>query len=240
MAQPFKMSAISVLSDSDEFLTAYEIVKKAVRLDLLDEDEIGETPERTMSSVLSNNLRQLGANSEFVKSGDRFGLNSARQPHVKAVMQDSKVAKTVSNADRLQALFNGKAGEYAVVSELLFEGFDACVANIDEGTDVFAVKGGRCFFIQVKTSVPIRNTCSFFIPPGTHKKFNIPDAYYVFVKRAKTNDFLVMPYHEIQKHIESGDIEKMNRKYRATFIWKDEITLDGKDVTYYRHRWPLV
>ena len=235
------MSAISVLSGSDAFLTASEIVKKAVQLDLLDEDEIGETPERTMSSVLSNNMRQLGSNSEFVKSGDRFGLNPARHPHAEAVMQDSKVAKTTPEPRSLQPLFNGRAGEYAVVSELLFEGFDACVANVDEGTDVFAVKGGRCFFIQVKTSVPVRNECSFFIPPGTHKKFNVPDAYYVFVKRANaSNDFLVMPYHEIQKHVESGGIEKMDRKYRATFVWGDEVTLGGEDVTYYRRRWPRV
>ena len=237
MAQPFKTSAISVLSDSDAFLTADEIVKEAVRRGLLDEDEIGETPERTMSSVLSNNMRQLGTDSEFVKRGDRFGRNPALHPRAEAREQDSKAPEPRS----LQPLFNGRAGEYAVAGELLFEGFDACVANVDEGTDVFAVKDGRCFFIQVKTSVPVRNECSFFIPPGTHKKFNVPDAYYAFVKRSKaSNDFLVMPYHEVQKHVESGGIEKMNRKYRATFVWGDQITLGGEDVTYYRRRWPRV
>ena len=240
MVQPFKRSAIEVLSDSDNPLTADEIVKEAVRRGFLDTNKMTQVPERMMRAVLANNMSQLGSESEFVKHGDRFELNPARRPDI-VRKQNMSGAKTASDADRRQALFNGRAGEYAVAGELLFEGFDACVANVDEGTDVFAVKGGRCFFIQVKTSVPVRNECSFFIPPGTHKKFNVPDAYYAFVKRANaSNDFLVMPYREIQKHVESGGIEKMNRKYRATFVWKDEITLDGEDVAYYRRRWPPV
>lgn len=233
--QPFKNSAIAVLSDSDTQLTASEIVKKAVQQGLLDTDKMPHAPERAMSAVLSNNIRQRGSESEFVRTDDRFGLNPARRPEDARAPADGAEASEIPN----QALFNGRAGEYSAVSELLFYGFDACVANVDEGTDVFAVKRGRCFFIQVKTSVPVRNKCSFFISPGAHKKFNRPDAYYAFVMRSGTcNDFLVMPYHEVQKQIESGNIEKLDRKYRATFAWGKTIALGGMDVTYYRRRWP--
>lgn len=239
VAQPFKRSAIEVLSGTDGLLTAGEIVEKAVDRRLLDRSKASQALEQTMGAVLSNNVSQRGAESEFVKRGDRFGLKRGRPDAGERARDAVGGARAAPDAGRLQVLYNGRAGEYAVVSELLFEGFDACAANVDEGTDVFAVKGGRCFFIQVKTSVPERDTCSFFIPPGTHKKFNIPDAYYAFVARsAARNDFLVMPYHEIQKHIESGNIKKMSRKYRATFVWRDKVTLAGSDVTYYRRKWP--
>ena len=52
------------------------------------------------------------------------------------------------------------------------------------------------------------------------------------------SDFLVMPHSEVQKHVESGRIERMSRKYRASFVWGERITLGGADVTRYRRRWP--
>lgn len=231
MVQPFKRSAAEVLSDGS-FLTADEIVEKAVQRKLLDPAKMTDAPGRTMSSVLNNNIRQQGDDSEFARRGDEFGLKRKRA-------KGGPAPGSATSDEPNQIQFNGRAGEYAVASELTFYGFDACLANIEGRTDVFAVKGGRCFFVQVKTSVPARNRCSFFIPPSTHEEFDLPDAYYAFVMRSVAgNDFLVMPYHEVQKQIEAGRIKKMSRKYRATFLWGDKITLDGADVTYYRRRWP--
>ena len=223
MAQPFKISAIAVLSDEDEFLTAAEIVERAVQKGLLDRDKTTQAPEGMMSAVLSNNIRQRGPGSEFVKLDGRFGLNRARRPDAgapnragggaaaelgaasdaadlplsgPAAGQNRKGAGAASEApDRIH--FNGRAGEYSVISELLFCGFDACLTNVDAETDVFAVKDGKCFFLQVKTSAPAGSRCSFFISPGAHKKFGRPGAYYAFVARSDTgNDFLVMPHSE--------------------------------------------
>ena len=87
--------------------------------------------------------------------------------------------------------------------------------------------------------MPAGSRCSFFISPGAHKKFDRPGAYYAFVARSGTgNDFLVMPYSEVQKHVESGGIGKSGSKYITKFVWRDKITLDGADVTCYRRRWP--
>ena len=47
-----------------------------------------------------------------------------------------------------------------------------------------------------------------------------------------------MPYCDVQKQTESGRIERLDRKYRASFVWGDKITLGGADATYYRRRWP--
>lgn len=66
MVQPFKISAIKVLTGSGP-LTALEIVEKAVQGGLLDAGKMAHAPERTMSAVLSNDIRQYGAGSEFVR-----------------------------------------------------------------------------------------------------------------------------------------------------------------------------
>ena len=249
MAQPFKISAIAVLSDEDGFLTAAEIVERAVQKGLLDRDKTTQAPEGMMSAVLSNNIRQRGSDSEFVKLDGRFGLNRAggraasdaadRPLSGPATAGQNRKGTSATSEAPNQILFNGRAGEYSVISELLFYGFDACMTNVDAETDVFAVKDGKCFFLQVKTSVPAGSRCSFFISPGAHKKFDRPGAYYAFVARSGTgNDFLVMPYSEVQKHVESGGIGKSGSKYIAKFVWRDKITLDGADVTCYRRRWP--
>ena len=224
MAQPFKNSAFEVLSDERRPLSAGAIVEKAARRKLLD-PTTARASARTMSAVLSCDIRRLGAASRFVRRGDLFGLNPALRPGP-------------AGADSARALLNGRAGEHSVAAELLFRGFDARPAG-DGGADIVAEKGGRRFLFQVKTSAPVRNRCSFFIPAAAHEKFDRPGAYYAFVMRSDAgSDFLVMPYREVQRHVRSGRIEKLGRKYRAELVWGDRIALDGIDVTRYRRRWP--
>lgn len=49
-------------------------------------------------------------------------------------------------------LFTGKAGECAVLSELLFRGYNANLMMVDDGVDIVASKNNVYYFIQVKTS----------------------------------------------------------------------------------------
>ena len=220
MARPVESSAFEVLSDERRPLSAGAIAEKAARRKLLD-----PKTARAVGAALSGDIRRLGAGSRFVRRGDLFGLNPALRPGP-------------AGADSARALLNGRAGEHSVLSELLFRGFDARPAG-DGGADVSAAKGGRRFLFQVKTSVPVRNRCSFFIPAAAHEKFDRPDAYYAFVKRSDAgSDFLVMPYPEVQKHVRSGRIGRPGRKYRAELDWGDRIALGGIDVTRYRRRWP--
>lgn len=51
------------------------------------------------------------------------------------------------------SLFIGKAGECAVMSELLFRGYNANSMMVDDGIDVVASKNNLYYFIQVKTTV---------------------------------------------------------------------------------------
>lgn len=50
-------------------------------------------------------------------------------------------------------LFTGKAGECAVMSELLFRGYNANLMMVDDGVDIVASKNNLYYFIQVKTTL---------------------------------------------------------------------------------------
>lgn len=51
------------------------------------------------------------------------------------------------------SMYIGKAGEYAVMSELLLRGYNANEMTVDDGIDVIASKNNVVYYIQVKTSV---------------------------------------------------------------------------------------
>lgn len=48
--------------------------------------------------------------------------------------------------------FEGKAGEYAVMAELLMNGYNANNMSVDEGIDIIASKDNMFYFLQVKTT----------------------------------------------------------------------------------------
>lgn len=48
--------------------------------------------------------------------------------------------------------FFGKAGEYAVMAQLLFRDFNANNMTVDEGIDIIASKDNNFYFVQVKTT----------------------------------------------------------------------------------------
>lgn len=65
----------------------------------------------------------------------------------------SKRRRRVIGQDTLQRTdFEGRAGECAVMSELIFRGYNANMMMVDEGVDVIAVRDNIYYFIQVKTT----------------------------------------------------------------------------------------
>lgn len=51
------------------------------------------------------------------------------------------------------SMYIGKAGEYAVMSELLLRGYNANEMTVDDGIDVIASRNNVVYYIQVKTSM---------------------------------------------------------------------------------------
>lgn len=56
-----------------------------------------------------------------------------------------------SDGDTLPSAYVGRAGECAVISELLFHGYNANHMMVDNGVDIVAVKDNIYYYVQVKT-----------------------------------------------------------------------------------------
>lgn len=91
--------------------------------------------------------------------------------------------------------FIGKAGEYAVMSELLFRGFNVSLMTVDKGIDIVAAnETGRYFHIQVKTSNEKNGQYYFSVRRKSFDSNNNSQTYYVFVMRNKSKcDYLILP-----------------------------------------------
>lgn len=119
----------------------------------------------------------------------------------------------VPEQPRVTSQFTGKAGEYAVMSELLFYGFNVSSMTVDDGIDVVASRSDSYFHIQVKTSnASASNKFQFKI---TKRAFGTNDAaatFYVLVLRIPENsrnvcEYLVLPSSEIRRLVEKGVIK---------------------------------
>lgn len=104
-------------------------------------------------------------------------------------------------------LFTGKAGECAVMSELLFRGYNANLMMVDDGVDIVASKNNLYYFIQVKTTVLNEKSRIY-----THIKKDRFDAFlnsqirYIIVARCKisgieTNLYFIFNNQNIDEFI---------------------------------------
>lgn len=105
-------------------------------------------------------------------------------------------------------LYFGKAGEFAVVSELLFRGYSASIMSVDEGIDITASKNDKFFFIQVKTTLFADNKISVTIKPNNFVNNTNTNIFYTIVFRYLTNSAYINRYIILS----SIDLERLIRK----------------------------
>lgn len=136
--------------------------------------------------------------------------------------------------------YTGTAGEYAVMSELLYQGYNVNSMTVDEGVDIVANKDNRFYFIQVKTAyLDDQLKASFTIK---NSRFDIfkqnSDMRYVFVVRfssplstpARTiteNMFFCFTNVELDKAIDDGIIYKGEKEMSI------KIKFDSQNFTPY-------
>lgn len=121
--------------------------------------------------------------------------------------------------------YTGTAGEFAVMSELLYQGYNVNSMTVDEGVDIVANKDNRFYFIQVKTAYLDTNLkASFTIK---NKRFDIfkdnNDMRYVFVvrfispnspegKKIAENRYFSFTNVELDRAIDDGIIYKGDKE----------------------------
>ena len=243
MGQPFLKSAVAVLEKSGKPLAAREIVEQAIAGGLLD---CGATDasSATMRGVLTNNIRQKGAESHFVVQDDKFGLRAgggapAAAPAAAPKGTVTRPAGKPGKPPSPQQL-SGAGAEHLVVYELSIGGYSAVMPEPDEGVDIVASKNGRDYPLQVKTSMGKGGLYTFRFKKSSHERLLRPNAHYVFVLRKQCeNVFVVVPYAEIQRQINLDNIPLKNGVYHAK-MRLNTVSLGGQraDMSTYEHRWP--
>lgn len=119
----------------------------------------------------------------------------------------------------------GKGGEFAVMSELLYRGYNANPATVDDGVDIIAWKGRGVFFIQVKTTIIEGGEFRYSIKKDSFDRYYQNNMFYVFVLRTEeerdfdkyVNWYLVFPASTIQQYIDNGQISIANNTYEVKF-----------------------
>lgn len=82
-----------------------------------------------------------------------------------------------------EAIYEGTAGEMAVISELLFREFNANKMMIDKGIDIVAAKNNIYYYVQVKTSYIQDGKVRWQIKKERFDTYVINQLKYVFVAR---------------------------------------------------------
>ncbi len=94
---------------------------------------------------------------------------------------------------RLQNLYTGLAGQYAVMSEFLIRGYNVAVPGVDRGDDIFVIQdtSGEYRRVQVKTAVAreLAGAAGYFaqfaLPYRQLQTPSTPELYYALqVRRA--------------------------------------------------------
>lgn len=161
-----KDSVIRILSDRRVRRSGMHIKKivEAIQADnLFSANYSAEEVKAFTKSVLDENSKAGGAFERIVNPKTKSikpGYYRIRKSDSKRrplptppadAQEDEQPSAEVVTPRKPTTSFIGKAGEYAVMSELLFRGFNANNMSVDDGIDIIASKDNNFYFIQVKT-----------------------------------------------------------------------------------------
>jgi hypothetical protein len=155
---------------------------------------------------------------------------------------------------KLQNLYIGASGEFAVKSEFLIRGWNVATPEVDIGTDVFVINDntGRAFRIQVKSTNISRykraKGFSFSINISTlqMRDGNRPDLFFVFPLRdisAGTNGmwvhFMIFSLDNLYTLLSNiGYNLTIDKKLRLLFSHRNgKTTLKSTDTSQHLDKW---
>lgn len=149
---------------------------------------------KRLQTALANNLQLKIRKPSFARvEGKKKGQFKRGWYRAKVEKAPSVVSQVV--APETDKAFTGKAGEFAVMSELLFWGYNASAMIVDSGIDVVASKDNKYFHIQVKTAAEQEGgRFSFTIKNSSFQQHHSSSMNYVFVLRRKlSNEYVIIP-----------------------------------------------
>lgn len=240
----FLEAAYKILKEKRKPLHFREITRIAIEKGLIETE--GQSPELTMHSSLSTDIKAKGKRSLFRKTKPGFfDLNRIEKDLLKLQLD---FFKTSAETEKIKNsnLFIGKAGEYIVAGELLFRGFNSTILPVDVGIDIVAEKKNKILNIQVKTANDNKyNRYNFNLRVSSFKRLPVGSTFYIFVLRKSQNQkFIILPHKTITKWIKEELIKKIVRgRYYLVSIKeaKDgKYYLKERDISSYINNWKLI
>lgn len=197
--------AYDILSINNKPMHVNDVASSAVKSNKNMGMTEGELATR-LSSSLSQHLKTK--NPIFAKVANKNG--SMKKGIYRLKKQTVKSPKLPApKFEELTTNYTGKAGEYAVMSELLFWGFNVSLMAVDEGIDIIATKNNKYFHIQVKATTEKAESSSFnfTVKREVFEANNESTTFYVLVMRSKQHtEFIVLPSSEIDRLMKLGKI----------------------------------
>lgn len=191
-----------------------------------------ETLVRNISAICSRIDRSRDGAIVRIKNRDGtnkrgwYRLKVPRTPRPPRLGQ-IKISPLSQEIPEITSTMLGKAGEYAVISQLLLNGYIANIMSVDDGIDIIASKDSKVFFIQVKTAtISDQNLrCSFSVKKSAFQKGHAMDVRYILVTRYADNRFLFFKFTEgeISKYIHDCLIDETPSSIRIKIRFKDGI-----------------
>lgn len=185
---------------------------------------------RKVGAALAASVKRK--DSPFSRVAGKKDLFGKTTSHKRGMYRLKQVRTAVAGREHeppiVSTLYLGKAGELAVMSELLFWGFNASLMSVDQGIDIVASKGGIYYHLQVKTSTQRADGKFYFsITQTSFLANNSGSTYYVFLMRAKSgNVFAVFPSSHLDIQRKAGGIKNGDNSLSIT------ISPDAKGRSY--------
>ena len=189
--------AMTILSDAKSEMTVHEMAERAISRELV-KGVTKEALAAKFSSSLSLSVKRK--DSPFVKvknssGGFKRGVYKLRRGRDKQV--ESNLPPELDDVS--DTGYIGRGGEYAVMSELLFRGFNVSLMSVDKGVDIVAAdEKNKYYHVQVKTATSKDGLFRFTIKRKSFEANDVGSTFYVFVlRRDKRCDYVVMPSTQI-------------------------------------------
>lgn len=147
-------------------------------------------------------------------------------------------------APNVSTNFTGKAGEHAVLSELLFRGYNSSIMVVDEGIDIVASKNGQYFHIQVKTANG-DDTKPYTTTIKKESFQHSAQTFYIIVMRRRLkqryiNDYLILSSLEIRRKLTSGNHSNLQSIPLRLHVNNERYYLNDEDVTRFINDFDII
>jgi len=179
-----------------------------------------ETLKKKVNSILLADVKRKSGNEFSKVKNQKTGSYKKGYYKIKTIKPENPLPpatspdivipskqKTDSAIPNQNTTFIGKAGECAVMSELLFRGFNSNIMMVDDGVDIVASKNNMYYFIQVKsTTIRDNGKIQASIKTDRFEAFINAQIRYIIVARCKmygidTNLYFIFNNKDIDQFI---------------------------------------